>query len=326
MIAYNVFPFIMQAIESVLQQKTDFPFELVIGEDCSTDGTREIVFGYRDKYPNIISVVSSDKNVGMAKNRLRTIKACRGKYIAFCDGDDYWHNQEKLQKQVGYMESHSECGLVYSSYDVFYVDSGKRIKDFINHKKWEMPQDWSAVDFIECGGGRSRAFLPINVVIRTELYKQISESDPYLHQSCRFLADDTQIWADIADISSVYFIPESMATYNVTAESETRSSNPAKRLRFSVSNAELMIYLCDKYHVRPDVKKRYQHYWCNSAIRLAFYTRDAQLAEKARKTVSVLTWKEWLQYFGAKHQAFNALCMLISRLVKPLRRGRSAWT
>src|ERR1700690_2758382 len=104
MITYNHAPYITRAIEGVLQQKTTFPFELIIGEDCSTDGTREIVFAYQKKYPDIIRVITSDKNVGMNINGLRTIKAGKGKYIALCEGDDYWHNPEKLQKKVDFLK------------------------------------------------------------------------------------------------------------------------------------------------------------------------------------------------------------------------------
>src|SRR4030042_6002267 len=115
MITYNHAPYIAQAIEGVLQQKTNFPFELVIGEDCSTDGTRAIVLEYQRKYSDIIRVITSDNNVGAYENIRRTSKACRGRYVAFCDGDDFWHDPSKLQKQTDYLETHPECGLVYSS-------------------------------------------------------------------------------------------------------------------------------------------------------------------------------------------------------------------
>ena len=108
MITYNHAPYIAQAIEGVLQQETDFPFELVIGEDCSTDETRGIVFDYQKKYPDIIRVISSDMNVGARKNALRTAKACHGKYIALCEGDDYWTDPNKLQKQVDFLENNQD--------------------------------------------------------------------------------------------------------------------------------------------------------------------------------------------------------------------------
>ena len=80
------------------------------------------------------------------------MKACRGKYIAFCEGDDYWHNPDKLQKQVDYLESHPECGLVYSSYDVYHVRSKKKINDYIKYRKWKIPENPSISDLVEGKG------------------------------------------------------------------------------------------------------------------------------------------------------------------------------
>ena len=107
-ITYNHAAYIGQCIEGVLMQKTTFPFELIIGEDCSTDGTRAIVLEYAQKYPEIIRVVTSDSNVGARNNARRAQSACRGLYMAYCEGDDYWTDPYKLQKQVDFLEAHPE--------------------------------------------------------------------------------------------------------------------------------------------------------------------------------------------------------------------------
>ena len=131
MITYNHEPYIAEAIEGVLMQETDFPIELIIGEDCSTDRTAEIVIEYQKKHPDIIRIITSDKNVGAHKNGWRAEKACRGKYVAYCEGDDFWIHPKKLQMQVDYLEAHPECGLVDSDYRV--VDQkGKIMCESIN--------------------------------------------------------------------------------------------------------------------------------------------------------------------------------------------------
>lgn len=109
MITYNHERFIAQAIESVLMQKTDFAVELVIGEDCSTDGTREIVRRYAANHSETIRLLLPDRNIGMHQNMRLTLSGCRGEYIALLEGDDYWAFPHKLQRQVEFLDTHPEC-------------------------------------------------------------------------------------------------------------------------------------------------------------------------------------------------------------------------
>jgi glycosyltransferase involved in cell wall biosynthesis len=110
---YNHEKYIAQCIEGILMQKTDFPFEVIIGEDCSTDRTREIVLSYQKKYPDKIKVLLPEKNLGPAQNSLQIQQACQGKYHAMCEGDDYWIDPLKLQKQVDFMEAHPDFSLCF---------------------------------------------------------------------------------------------------------------------------------------------------------------------------------------------------------------------
>jgi glycosyltransferase involved in cell wall biosynthesis len=130
-ITYNHERFIAQAIESVLMQETALAVELVIGEDCSTDDTRRIVQAYAAKYSNVIRALLPEKNLGMARNYKAVWRACRGKYVAWLEGDDYWRTPQKLQKQVALMEAnphYSMCGtktqFVTTSCDGAEKDAG----------------------------------------------------------------------------------------------------------------------------------------------------------------------------------------------------------
>jgi len=115
MITYNHASYIRRAIESVVTQQADFPFELVIGEDCSTDETRTICFELQHRYPGKIRVLYSNENVGMEMNGRRTKAHCRGTYLAYCEGDDYWIDPLKLQKQVDALRRHNAVMCVGSS-------------------------------------------------------------------------------------------------------------------------------------------------------------------------------------------------------------------
>jgi glycosyltransferase involved in cell wall biosynthesis len=132
MITYNHENFIREAIEGVLMQKTTFPIELIIGEDCSTDKTRHIVREYAEKYPEIIRPLLPEKNLGVKDNFIQTLQACTGKYIALCEGDDYWIDPYKLQKQVDFLEANEDFSICF--HNVKILEDGILVDDFITRQ------------------------------------------------------------------------------------------------------------------------------------------------------------------------------------------------
>jgi glycosyltransferase involved in cell wall biosynthesis len=113
MLAYNHERFIEQAIRSVLMQRARFDFELVVGEDASTDGTAEVVRRLQTENPDRIRATCRVQNVGMHRNFIESYQACSGEYVAFLDGDDYWTSPDKLQKQVDFLDSHPGYSMCF---------------------------------------------------------------------------------------------------------------------------------------------------------------------------------------------------------------------
>lgn len=124
-IAYNHENFIAEALDGFLMQETNFDFEIVIGEDCSSDKTLEMIKHYQQKYPDRIKLLANKTNIGMMRNFIETLKACTGKYIALCEGDDYWTDTFKLQKQVDFLEANKEYAICFTCY---------KIKNELNNK------------------------------------------------------------------------------------------------------------------------------------------------------------------------------------------------
>lgn len=120
MLAYRHASFIADAIQGVVDQRTDFPIELIIAEDCSPDRTLEIAQDYQRRYPTLIRILSSDSNVGMHANADRCLAASRGDYIAICEGDDYWCDPTKLARQIAIFRANPECVLVFHA--AAYID------------------------------------------------------------------------------------------------------------------------------------------------------------------------------------------------------------
>lgn len=110
-ITYNHEKFLAQAIEGALIQDVKVDYEIVIGEDCSTDDTANIALDYQKKFPDRIRVYAREHNLGMMRNFIRTIEACRGEYIALCEGDDYWTSPHKLQEQVEFLDNHPDFAI-----------------------------------------------------------------------------------------------------------------------------------------------------------------------------------------------------------------------
>jgi glycosyltransferase involved in cell wall biosynthesis len=125
---YNHENYIAQAIESVLAQEVSFDYEVIIGEDCSTDGTRAMVLELQQRHPDRIRLLLPDRNLGFGGNIIfiRILQMAQGEYLAFLDGDDYWTSPHKLQRQVDFLDQHSECAMCFHNTLVSYEDDPER--------------------------------------------------------------------------------------------------------------------------------------------------------------------------------------------------------
>ncbi|MCR5125739.1 MAG: glycosyltransferase [Treponema sp.] len=134
---YNHEPYIAQTLEGFLIQKTNFPFEVLVNDDASTDGTAKIIKEYEEKYPSIIKPFYHDVNeysqgIDIFGN---LVKLAKGKYIAICEGDDYWIDENKLQMQVDFLEKNPDYGLCYTYARRFYQSTQKFSKKRFGKKQ-----------------------------------------------------------------------------------------------------------------------------------------------------------------------------------------------
>jgi glycosyltransferase involved in cell wall biosynthesis len=309
MITYNHAPYISQAIESVLIQKTNFTFELVIGEDCSTDNTHEIVMKYKNKYPEIINLLPSEHNLGLMKNMYRTEKACRGKYIAYCEGDDYWHRSDKLQIQSDYLEIHPECGLIHSDYNRLFNKSGKTIYNYVQTEKSIPPDD---LDFYKIlHGGKAIYILLCSVMVRKDLLWKVIDEDPYIYQTATFLTGDTVRWAEISLLAKTAYINESLATNRLLEESVSRTKDLNKQINFGKNNRELFMYLIDKHKLSKNERRKHEIIWCDYALLQAFHNNNRMLGLEARTKLPRLTFRQKYFFLGSQNSMLNHITKII---------------
>lgn len=203
MLAYNHEKYIKQALDSVLMQNVNFIYEIVVGEDCSTDNTRVILLEYKKRFPDKINLILHEKNVGMHNNSVIVRRACRGKYRANCEGDDYWTDPYKLQKQVDFLESHPE--YIGTAHKVQIVDEHGRLK---SGGKWNYCKDKiytikHAEKGIMCGHTSSR------------VYRNILRDDPVGMESLAMCSaiGDVKMSVYLALNGNVFCFDEVMSHY-----------------------------------------------------------------------------------------------------------------
>lgn len=122
---YNQEKYIKQCLDSLVNQKTEYKYEILVSDDCSTDNTRNIVNDYKKKYPNKIRTIFRDKNIGPMENLFQTLNEIHTKYVALCDGDDFWVSENKVQKQVSFLEKHKDYNIVFNKSRIFFEDGSQ---------------------------------------------------------------------------------------------------------------------------------------------------------------------------------------------------------
>ncbi len=128
MITYNHAPFIAEAIDSVLMQETDFEYELVIGEDCSPDNTRDLIEAYVEQYPDVVKLLPKTQNLGAHRNFIQVYKAAKGVYFAHLEGDDYWTDPKKLQKFADHLDANPDHSTVFADVELINTQ-GDLVRD-----------------------------------------------------------------------------------------------------------------------------------------------------------------------------------------------------
>ncbi|WMM24196.1 glycosyltransferase family 2 protein [Tissierella sp. MB52-C2] len=234
MTAYNHEKFIKEAIDSVISQITNFKYELIIGEDCSTDDTRSIVIDYENKYPDIIRLNLQEKNVGARKNSISNVEMCSGEYIAALEGDDYWIDNYKLQKQVDFLDNNPEHTICGFGYKIYEQKTNCFLEDQI-HKN----EKFSLEDFLIEGTKLRRN--PLSIRTLTKMYrKSVLENPPDIWYNAPYGDYISQILclqkgygAIMEDVVGVYRINKNSITQKDKKRfSEMRSEQKNKVLKY----------------------------------------------------------------------------------------------
>ena len=236
MLAYNQEQFIAQAIESVLAQQTDFNIELIIGEDNSTDGTRRICQKYAEKYPRKIKLLLNEINIGLGANYVKTYKECNGKYVAICDGDDYWTDPQKLQKQVDFLENNPNFKIVFTNNQNIFPDGKKEIRDVGN-----IPRESSFEELVSSN----------YIASVTAMFQRMHLSSKMVNLIRKLPYGDwpTYLWVTRGG-GKIFFMNEVTAVYRKDFGTSTVLRQRKSKI------GEINLYILEKLRYEPDFSER----------------------------------------------------------------------
>ena len=307
-ITYNHAVYIEDAMKGFAMQETQFPFVCVIMDDASTDDNRMVIdrfisenfdlsLGQEETDDYILNVFQhkSNKNCFFATQYLKYNHYSKKKkkyeyiirwlnsssYFAICEGDDYWTDPLKLQKQVDYFKSHPQCGLVYTayrqqndvtgqSYNVFTSPNIKHDETF----KWKLLEQKVKVG-------------TCTALIESELKNQILEIKDDFQG---FMMGDTQTWFNAARAKEVGYIPEVTGVYRKQVTGATATFNPQRRIDFIMNAWEMHSYLANKYGAPADTKMVIKLLYGSTCFNLYYMVGDYNSAVKLNQDYFHNSW------------------------------------
>ena len=220
-ITYNHAPYIRQCLEGMLMQKTNFDFEIIINDDCSTDGTTEIIREYAEKYPDIVKPIYHEENQYQKGVRAMFAKfvfpKAQGKYIALCEGDDYWIDPLKLQKQVDFLENNTDYALVYTNVHFYNQRKDILVKNHLTNISF-IPKNFT--DHLT----HASYIAPCTWVLRKEALLELGSN---LFSDGSFVLA-LEIWRK----NKIHFLTESTAVYRILDNSASHQMNLESRFNY----------------------------------------------------------------------------------------------
>lgn len=247
-ITYNQEQYISQTLDSILNQEHAYKYEIVVGEDCSTDNTKKIIEEYVEKYPDIIKPLYNNPNKGLINNYFNVINHCQGKYIMECAGDDYWL-PGKVKSQIEFMENNLDVGMCYGKARVWNENKQK-------FERKVFGSDRNSFEYILTNGNDIPA---LTVCLRRELVKKyINEIKP---QEKEWLMEDYPMWLWFYRNTKVKYDDICYGVYRNIIDSLSHANNSDKELKFVMSYIQIQSYFSNS--IRDSIKSFIvRYYFC----------------------------------------------------------------
>lgn len=236
-LTYNQEAYLRQTLDSILSQQADEPIEVVIGDDHSSDGTSAIGRAYQERYPDRVRYFYNTPNLGLVQNFIAMVRHCRGEYIALCDGDDYWTDRDKLQKEVAVLRGDGQCVLVHTHRDLLAGDTVHE-QPPLPVAEAENPQRLFFHSFVCVPTTLFRA-APVQAWLDT--YESLSRQQDWRMQ-------DFPLWLYLGLQGTFRYLPQATAMYRVLPNTLSREQDKRKQYRFDSSLLRIKRFFYPQYY------------------------------------------------------------------------------
>ena len=246
-VTYNQAATIGRALDSILMQQCHIPFEIVIGEDCSTDDTRTVCQTYANQHPDIIRLFCNERNKGIVDNYFDCLLACRGTYIADCAGDDFWTDPQKLEKEVTIMENHPDVTMVITNWQ-YYNEQTRETAPSRQQQHAPVTPGHHLLRSIITQQNMS-VFHLCTALYRANVFRKAYEEDTDLFRNKTYVSEDMQIAFTMARHGNIAYLPDVTLNYSLGRGSVSNVTDSMKAFRFVRRSTELICYLAQKHHL-----------------------------------------------------------------------------
>ena len=312
---YNQEKFVAETINSVLNQKTNFEFEIVVGDDCSKDRTPAIIKDFQSRYPDKIKVILNEKNLGLVLNIKNILDSCCGKYIALLGGDDFFCSEYKLQKQVDSLELRADVGLVYSDAKLLIEMPGQKRCFHHSANKFYNREPKSGNVYEAC---LIKFFiLPSTAMFRRKLYQLHVDYNKIYELGVG--AEDFPLYLELSRVSKFLYIDESSVMYRVSSGSITRPGNKDKYYAFLNSCFLGRLYYLDKYPVSEQTRQIVLYKFYIFKLEYAFDYRLLPAAKEAYgnlKAMGKANFLTLLHFWGTNSPVIRIILRVLQRFSK----------
>ena len=297
LLTYNQESYIKKTLDSILCQKCNTLFRIIVNDDVSTDSTKDILYYYKNKYPDIIDLQLNTQNLGIPNNFFDAVCRSSGDIIMQCAGDDWWIDSQKIQRQIDVLEENPSVGLIYSDY--YVCDETDKIINEVKVGKLTL----DSMLF------QNEVAAPTVCFRRSCFYQYINEIQP---QKRAWMMEDYPMWLWFFANSRVFYLQEYTSVYRCVSNSISHNTNWDRQFAYINSSNNIKKYYNDRFNIFA--KSKMDNICHLNILHLFLQANDYIKYKKEAGNLSLISLKSTLYKIAALNQSF--FCLLRSYVKK----------